>query len=296
MRAESEDKFIFEVMGMYNIASEIFDEIFRDEEESREHSHWLSLIMEELGAKRIMDAAAGTGEQAIGLWETGAFDIIIANDLNNKMISRLKEKLKNAKIHYRDGWTEDTPLPFFGVIQSDWPKLRNVLPHVLFDVVFCLGIAFYHLMIKERFIETLLCWREILRPGGYVLVDIPANHIEIAKKIREGTYVSSPRAWEANEVEGRSGGKYIITGATQIVPLADSPIGFRSLATYIINQLSFESKMNRENWSLTSGGAILDPQAIAELAEATGFRIIDLPVQSPQLFEKTKEFLLQRHS
>jgi broad specificity phosphatase PhoE/SAM-dependent methyltransferase len=286
-------KLVSEVMGVYDVVAEIFDDVFRNEEESKKHGQWLNGLLKELGVKRVLDAGAGTGEQAIQLWRSGQFEVVIANDLNAAMLDCCKKKLSGAGIDFTEGWPADTLPPFLGVTQSDWAMLDMKLPEQSFDAIVCLGIAFYHLLTKERFIAALNCWNRLLRPGGYVLFDSTGEHEDVGRRIREGIYKPESWEWTVSELEGRSGKRYAHVHGNECIELKDAPLGWRTFNTFVIAELTPE-RMASKLRTASSGAAVLDKKAVEELAGLANFKLIELSKPSPFLYVQAQDFLFQK--
>jgi ubiquinone/menaquinone biosynthesis C-methylase UbiE len=313
---------VLEVMTAYDVLAGVYDDICRAEAESRIHATWLIETLHDLGAKTVLDAAAGTGEQAIHLWRSGEFSVVIANDLNGSMLERCKAKLPGAGIAYRIGWPADASTPLFGVTQQDWTSLDRDLPTGSFDAVLCLGHAFFHLLTTERFLDALRCWNRMLRPGGYVLLDYHAEFAEKARQIRAGSFIPSPWAWKVSEITGRSGRRYLRARGSEDRALPQSPLGWRTWQTWLMSELTpgrhatellpllggdttpDEQKVREmmrvsgftDIRTLSTGGAMLDAEAVRELAQATGFASMDVREPAPHMASPSHDALLRKPS
>jgi len=288
-----DENLINEVMGVYDVVAEIFDDVFRNEEESKRHGQWLNDVLKDLNVKKVIDAGAGTGEQAIQLWQSGNFDVVVANDLNLAMLNCCRDKLTERGIHFQEGWPAVADLSFLAVTQSDWAELDTKLPEGSFDAIVCLGIAFYHLLTEERFIAALNCWNRLLRPGGYVIIDTPCEHEEIGGQIRSGVFTPAPWNWSASEWCGRSGIRYTHVHGMEFTPLTSSPLGWRTFNTFIVAELTPERRADKL-WTFSSGGAILDKKTMKDLSHKSNFMLSDMPKSSPCLYEQVQDFLLQK--
>jgi ubiquinone/menaquinone biosynthesis C-methylase UbiE len=75
-----------EVITAYAAVADVFDEVFRSKEDAEKHAAWLIGELGRLGARRVLDAGAGTGEQAIRLRQSGRFEVVVANDISAEML------------------------------------------------------------------------------------------------------------------------------------------------------------------------------------------------------------------
>ncbi|QQG48242.1 MAG: class I SAM-dependent methyltransferase [archaeon] len=74
-----------------------FDLLFQNPDElTRLESHSLSRVFERYGVKSVLDCAAGTGIQAIGLAE-GGYDVS-ASDISDKMLKQLGRKAADKRL------------------------------------------------------------------------------------------------------------------------------------------------------------------------------------------------------
>jgi SAM-dependent methyltransferase len=110
--------------------------------------------------KNILDVACSTGEYSLDLFSKGYS--IVAIDLNEKMISNLKNK--NAMIDSRVMNMLD-----IGTIDKK------------FDLIFCIGNSMVHLDNNEEVFRFLSQSREILSENGTLLLQI-VNYDRILKK------------------------------------------------------------------------------------------------------------------
>lgn len=287
------DRHLAEVMTAYDVVAAIFDDAFRNEQETEAHAKWLLELTECLGVQIVLDAGTGTGEQAIRLWKSGRFKSILANDQNNTMLSKLRAKLITLNVQFKEGNINSIPLPSFGVTCHDWPILDQGLPKGTLDLIFCLGHSFYHLLTSERFLAALSCWNRLLVPGGYILIDMNAGQAETAKLIRADSFEVSPWHWNTKELIGRSGKLYLKTSAKATLPLQATPLGYWEQVMYIIAELTQDRHIERVS-HLTTGGAILDKTVISDMAAKTGFNAEDLPLGSPTLHTPSVDILLRK--
>jgi len=158
-----------EVMQAYTAIADVYDDVFRVAEQTAANAAQTASILKRLGARDIVDAACGTGADTLLLWGTGDLDLLVANDLNDAMLGRMRERLHHSGTPFTEGWSRDSK--GLAVTQMESTCLDQHLPPERFDAVLCTGIGFYHLLTTERFVAALRSWAKLLRPGGAVVLD-----------------------------------------------------------------------------------------------------------------------------
>ena len=132
-----------------------WDQLIGWEERARQHGPFVADTLRRHGARRVLDAAAGTGVHAIPLVEQG-FEVVAA-DASEPMLAC-------ARAHARDrGLTLTT-------VRAAWRELPSTVDG-LFDAALCLGNSWAHLLEAEARAEALRALRAVLRPGGVLLLD-----------------------------------------------------------------------------------------------------------------------------
>jgi ubiquinone/menaquinone biosynthesis C-methylase UbiE len=107
------------------------------------------------GARKVLDAATGTGFHSVMLKEAG-FDVTA--------VDGAAEMLDQAE---RNAQRRGLNIPF---VHSDWSKLGSVL-HEKYDAVVCLGSSFPHLFLEQERKQTLKVFYDLLKPGGTLIID-----------------------------------------------------------------------------------------------------------------------------
>lgn len=107
-----------------------------------------------VGAKRVLDAACGTGQHALALAQRG-YDVTGA-DLSEGMIAQARQNAARLGIPAR-----------FAV--AGFGELATQLGGG-FDAVLCLGNSLPHLLTPEDLALALADFAAVLRPGGLLLV------------------------------------------------------------------------------------------------------------------------------
>ena len=129
-----------------------------------------------VGARRVLDAACGTGMHAVALAQRGY--VVVGADLSRRMIERARANAVSAEARVRfevAGFGELAQTLGCGVHQPE--KLRLVdrpgavsLDRSDFDAVLCLGNSLPHLLTPEALAEALADFAACLRPGGMLLI------------------------------------------------------------------------------------------------------------------------------
>lgn len=109
------------------------------------------------GARRILDAACGTGFHTVDLAEEG-FEVVGADGSQN-MVDKARENAEGL------GFAN---IPF---LRADWTSLTERFPEGSFDAVVCLGNSFTHLFDEPSRIKALAEMRRVLKDGGALILD-----------------------------------------------------------------------------------------------------------------------------
>ncbi len=107
-----------------------------------------------VGARRVLDAACGTGAHALALAERGYQ--VIGADPSTGMIDRARQVATDR------GLDVDFVVAGFGQMAA--------LAGNSFDAVLCLGNSLPHALSSESLQDTLLDWASCLRSGGLLLI------------------------------------------------------------------------------------------------------------------------------
>jgi glycine/sarcosine N-methyltransferase len=110
--------------------------------------------MQAAGAKRVLDAACGTGQHALALAQSGYQ--VVGADLSPKMIERA---VANARAQ---GAPAEFLVAGFGELQA---RVGDG-----FDAVLCLGNSLPHLLTAADLAAALADFAACLRPGGLLLI------------------------------------------------------------------------------------------------------------------------------
>jgi glycine/sarcosine N-methyltransferase len=111
--------------------------------------------LKEAGARRVLDAACGTGMHAIALARLG-YEVAGA-DLSAGMIKRacINAEASGVRVQFQE---------------AGFGELRNAFSRQTFDAVFCLGNSLPHLLTLGQLSAALADFADCLKPGGLVLI------------------------------------------------------------------------------------------------------------------------------
>lgn len=110
--------------------------------------------LEAVGARRVLDAACGTGQHAIAFAQRG-YEVVGA-DVSEGMIAEAR----------RNAAARGVALTF---VQAGFGELAPAVEG-RFDAVLCLGNSLPHVLTREALAATLEDWATLLRPGGLLFV------------------------------------------------------------------------------------------------------------------------------
>ncbi len=120
--------------------------------------------LQEVGARRVLDAATGTGQHVIALAQRGYQ--AEGADLSEGMIEVARRNAAQAGVQavfYVAGFGE-----LDGILRLRSERLGSEGPP--YDAVLCLGNSLPHLLSREALIAALADFAAVLRPGGLLLV------------------------------------------------------------------------------------------------------------------------------
>ena len=111
--------------------------------------------LKDAGARRILDAACGTGMHAIALSQAG-FEVAGA-DFSAGMVARARENAQTAQV----------PVRFE---QAGFGELERNFGQEQFDALLCLGNSLPHALSAEHVTAALADFAACLKPGGLVII------------------------------------------------------------------------------------------------------------------------------
>jgi glycine/sarcosine N-methyltransferase len=113
---------------------------------------FLKSVLDEAGARRVLDAACGSGGHALWLARQG-YEVAGA-DVSPVMIALAQEKAA----------ADGVGVPF---VVSD---LANLQASAVYDAVLCLGNSLPHLLTQDDLVAALRGMAGVLRPGGALVL------------------------------------------------------------------------------------------------------------------------------
>ena len=141
----------------YDALAPMFDVMTDWEARLAAEGPFLLSVLEEAGAKRVLDAACGSGGHALWLARQG-YEVAGA-DVSPVMIGLAKRKAAEA----------GSTVPFF---VADLAHLQpvNLEPATTHDAVLCLGNSLPHLLTRADLVAALREMAGVLRSGGLLVL------------------------------------------------------------------------------------------------------------------------------
>jgi len=147
------------VADYYEALAADYDWIFDDEALARgaaiNHPATARLLERASHASAVLDAACGTGINAAVLARNGYR--VWAADASSAMVAVAAARFRSEQL--------DIPL-----VCSMWADLPAVVSE-RFDIVLCIGNSLVHAAGRDAMIQALTGLREMVRPGGHLVVD-----------------------------------------------------------------------------------------------------------------------------
>jgi len=159
-------------MSFYKILSKYYDEIFP----SNPHQiHFIKSITR--NHKRILDVAAGSGNQAIELAKEGYQ--VTATDLDSDMVDKIRQKsiTNNVNIH---------------ALPLDMREVET-LSEDHFDAVMCIGNSIVHLDSLAEIENTVKKFNNVLADEGKLLIQIVNYDRILNNQITELPLIERPK-------------------------------------------------------------------------------------------------------
>lgn len=113
-------------------------------------------LLQEYGAKKVLDIACGTGFHTVALALDG-FNVTGADGAAT-MVAKAKENTGRFGLN----------VP---VVEAEWTSLTRAFPNEKFDAVICLGNAFTHLFDEPDRKKALSEIYQVLKDGGLAIID-----------------------------------------------------------------------------------------------------------------------------
>jgi len=195
--------------------------------------------LEDVGARRVLDAACGTGMHAIALAERG-YEVVGA-DLSAGMIQRARENAAERGLV-----TSEADGGALGFRVAGFGELRSHLGDG-FDALLCLGNSLPHVLTPEALAVALDDFAACLRPGGLLLVQNRNFDAVLAERER----------WMGPEGHREGKSEWLFLRFLDFEP--------SGLVTFNVVRLRRE---DGEDWHQRVTSTPLWPQTRAELTEA----------------------------
>jgi glycine/sarcosine N-methyltransferase len=141
----------------YDALAPMFDVMTDWEARLASEGPFLKSILEEAGAKRVLDAACGSGGHALWLARQGY--LVAGADVSPVMIALAQQKAASAGLNVS-----------FAV--SDLANLQraNLEPSTGYDAVLCLGNSLPHLLTQDDLVAALRGMAGVLRTDGVLVL------------------------------------------------------------------------------------------------------------------------------
>lgn len=182
--------------SFYDDIAEFYDLIYVDWDESmRRHGATISAMLgRDPAATRILDASAGIGTQSLPLAALG-FEVV-ARDLSASAIRRLQREAEDRGLQ----------------IEAAPADMREVASSIdgLFDAVISFDNSIPHLLSDADIVSTLGGFRQVLAPGGLVLLSVrdyekversPTSVHRYGERTRDGARYRMSQEWEWYDAE-----------------------------------------------------------------------------------------------
>lgn len=143
----------------YDALAPMFDVMTDWEARLAGEGPFLKSMLEAAGARRVLDAACGSGGHALWLARQG-YEVEGA-DVSPAMIALAREKAAAAGL--------DVPFAVAALSDLQFPASSFQLP-VPYDAVLCLGNSLPHLLTQDDLVAALRGMAGVLRPGGALVL------------------------------------------------------------------------------------------------------------------------------
>jgi len=132
-----------------------WDQLINWEARARSEGRFFIDVLQQRGAKKILDVATGTGFHSVRLLQAG-FDVVSA-DGSPEMLAKAFENGRRRGLILR-------------TVQADWRWLNRDV-HGKYDAVICLGNSFTHLFAENDRRKALAEFYAALRHDGVLILD-----------------------------------------------------------------------------------------------------------------------------
>lgn len=146
-------------ISFYDALAPMFDVMTDWDARLAAEGPFLRALLEAVGARRVLDAACGSGGHTLWLAEQGY--AVVGADSSAAMVGLAREKAAARGLD----------VPFFVAELAALPALpRSPVPPPPFDAALCLGNSLPHLLSQADLTAALRGMAEVLRPGGLLVL------------------------------------------------------------------------------------------------------------------------------
>lgn len=149
----------------YENLSPVYDRMTRFSQRLDSEREMLAAWHQKYSFSTALDAACGTGLHAIALAQLGVK--VVATDISAGMLALARRHAVDFKVEV--DWLEAPMQELSGRVQGP------------FDMLYCLGNSLPHLLYADVLVDTLKGFRQLLTPGGHLLVQL-VNYERILKE------------------------------------------------------------------------------------------------------------------
>lgn len=153
--------------NFYNRLAKVFDVMTDWPQRLAHEMPFLLKVLDEYGARSVLDVACGTGWYAITLAQKGYR--VVGCDASPEMIARARANADQEGVN----------VSFVVVSFNELKKLKDK-----FDAVLCLGNSLPHLLTQKELKEALRQMRLCLNPGGVIILHNLNYDLRLKKKPR----------------------------------------------------------------------------------------------------------------
>jgi SAM-dependent methyltransferase len=146
---------------LYDALAADYDRFVNWESRLAHELPFLERLFREHGVRRVLDAACGTGQHAMGLAWRGYQ--VVGTDLSASMVARARENALAGGV--------DVSFAVAGF--GELTRLRSIASLAVekgFEALLCLGNSLPHLLTQAAVADALADFAAVLRPGGVLVI------------------------------------------------------------------------------------------------------------------------------
>ncbi|MEW6511984.1 MAG: class I SAM-dependent methyltransferase [Bacteroidota bacterium] len=182
---------VLDVPGFYDRLAGDYDAMTEFEKRYVREKPFFRLLVERYRIAAALDAGSGTGFHSLMLARLGVS--VTAVDASPVMLERLGAHARAMNLHVT-------------CVETTFQKLSGAVAGP-FDAVFCLGNSLPHLLTEDDLRCTLENFRDVLRPGGLLYLQLLNYHRILAERkrvqnVRQVGDVTFERSYEYDREDG----------------------------------------------------------------------------------------------